>query len=201
LLEEIILQETFMGENIHRGFVPELIEVLGLVTIFAIRRINLQHILYFTAFLTFGIGDGMTGAYMMDRLGVGIESNQLAKYLFMTEGFWGMVAVKMWFTLAVFVVVFIVQMKSPDNMYWTTNGFLLALTAGGVMAVNANLNAISGNVFQAPEQIIFIFLAMALIFTEIGSYVDKHAVFEEVADVRGSSFDNTGFSVAKNRMI
>ncbi len=180
------MRENIQTENIHRGFIAELIEVLGLVTIFAIRKINLQHILYFTAFLTFGIGDGITGAYMMEKLGVGNESNPIIKYLFMTEGFWGMVAVKMWFTLVVIFFVFIVQMRSSDNMYWTANGFLLALTAGGVMAVNANLNAISGTAFQAPEEIIFIFLAMILIFTEIGGYVDRHT---EAVETRGASYD------------
>lgn len=168
-----------MTETIQKGFVTEFIEILKLVTIFTIKKVNLQHLLFFTAFLTFGIGDGITGAYMMERLGIGIESNPFARYLFMEQGFWGMVAAKMWITVVVLFAVFMVQLKSSDNMYCTINGFLMALTAGGLMAVNANLTALAGEIPQAPGEIIFIFLAMVLIFTEIGSFIDHNTVYYE----------------------
>jgi len=181
------MTENIQREKIQKGFVSELIDILKLITLFAIKRIKLQHVLYFTAFLTFGIGDGITGAYMMEKLGVGIESNPFARYMFMEQGFWGMVAAKMWITVVILFAVFMVQLKSYDNMYWTINGFLIALTAGGLMAVNANLTALAGEVPQAPGEIIFTFLAMVLMFTEVGSFVDKNTVYTENISVRGDS--------------
>jgi len=173
------MTENIQIENTRKGLISELIEVLQLVTLFAIRKMNLQHVLYFTAFLTFGIGDGITGAYMMDRLGVGIESNPFARYMFMEHGFWGMAAAKMWITVILLFVVFVIQLKSYDNMYWTVNGFLIALAAGGLMAVNANLTALAGEVTHAPSEIIFAFMALVLILTETGSFVDHHTVYYE----------------------
>ncbi|MDP2841155.1 MAG: hypothetical protein Q8O17_02610 [Candidatus Methanoperedens sp.] len=176
-----------MTENVQRGAIFELISNLKLITIFLVYNINLQYVLYFTAFLAFGIGDGITGAYMMDTLGTGIESNPIARYLFMEQGFGGMVMVKIWFTFLILLSTHIIQLRSPDRMYWTVNGFLIALTAGGLMATNANLTALAGEIPQAPGEIIFTYLALVLILTEIGSFADgrtqdtAHNSFETVA--------------------
>lgn len=58
-----------MTKNVQKSSASEFIEILKLITIFALRRINLQHVLYFTAFLTFALADGITAAYMMEKLG------------------------------------------------------------------------------------------------------------------------------------
>lgn len=162
-----------MTETIQKGLVSEFIEILKLATVLAVKNINLRHVLYLTAFLTFGLGDGITAAYMMERLGTGIESNPFARYLFMEHGFGGMVMGKVWFTILIFLVIYIIQLKSSEGTYWTVNGFLIALTAGGLMAVNANLTALAGEMPQAPGVIIFTYLAMVLMFTEIGGFVDR----------------------------
>src|SRR5574337_2132190 len=120
-----------MTENIQRGFTSELIEIFRLLTIIAAKKLNLQHILYLAAFITFGIGDGITGAYMMSVRGAGIEANPIAGYLFTAHGFDGFVIAKAWFTLVILVASYMIQLKSPIDMYWTVNGFLTALTAGG----------------------------------------------------------------------
>ncbi|SNQ61844.1 hypothetical protein [Candidatus Methanoperedens nitratireducens] len=134
------------------------------------------HILYITAFITFGIGDGVTAAYMMSLLGAGIEANPAASYLFTTYGFNGIVFAKMWLTFVLLFAVFVLQLKSSTNMYWTMNGFLVALTSGGLMAVNANLTAVAGQIPQAPDEIIFIYMFLVLILTEAGSFADDHTV-------------------------
>lgn len=164
-----------MTENFPKGLVSELIEILKLVTIFAVRKMNLQHVLYCTAFLTFGIGDGITGAYMMEKYGAGLEFNLIPRYFFMTQGFDGMVMAKVWFTVVILFATYIVQLKSPDGMYWTVNGFLVALTAGGLMAVNANLTILAGEIPQASGEIIFTYLAMMLALTGVGNFVDRSA--------------------------
>lgn len=153
-MTEIINQEKFTYEPVN------FLELIKLLVSFVIRKINLQHVLYFTAFLVFGIGDGITGAYMMEKLGVGVESNPAARYLFITNGFWGMVAAKAWVTAVILFAAFMVQLRSSESMYWTVNGFLIALTAGGFMAVNANLTAIAGEIPQATGEIIFTYLAL-----------------------------------------
>lgn len=165
-----------MTENIQKGFTSELIEIFRLLVIIAARKLNLQHVLYLTALITFGIGDGVTGAYMMSVHGAGIEANPIASYLFVSYGFDGFVAVKVWFTFVLLVASYIVQLKSPADMYWTVNGFLIALTAGGLMAVNANLSAIAGKVTTAPGEIILAYLFLVLVLTEAGSIIDGHKV-------------------------
>ncbi len=168
-----------MTENIQnqKGLVSEIIEVLKLATIFAVRRVNLQHVLYFTAFLTFGIGDGITGAYMMEKLGTGIESNLFLRYLFTTQGFESVVMAKIWITVAILLATYIVRLKSAYSMYWSINGFLIALTAGGIMAINANLTALAGEIPQAPGEIIFVYISMVLVLTEVGSFFDRRTEY------------------------
>lgn len=162
-----------MVQNIQRGFVSELFEIIRLITIIVSRKMNFQHALAVMAFLTFGIGDAITGAHMMNSAGIGIEANPIIKNLFLNYGPEGMVIGKMLFTLAMIVAAFFVQWTSSEKMYWTINGFLMALTAGGLMAVNANLTATAGINPTAPGTIIFIYLSLVLILTQIGSYVDK----------------------------
>ncbi len=162
-----------MTENIQKGFVYELIEIAKLLAIFAVKRLNLQHVLYLIAFLIFGIGDAVTAAYMMDARGPGIEANPIASYSFMAQGFMGVIAVKIWMTLAMLFVVYIIQLRSDERVYWTINGFLIALSIGGVMAMNANLTAMAGGSVSAPSDIAFIYIVLALVLIEIGSLVDK----------------------------
>lgn len=180
-----------MAENIQRGYAFEFISNLKFIVIFLLNKINLQHVLYFTAFLTFGIGDGITGAYLMDTLGIGAESNPIARYLFIEQGFSGMVMAKIWFTFVILLATHIVQLRSSEKMDWTVNGFLIALTAGGVMAINANMTALAGEIPPAPGEIIFTYLALVLMLTEIGSFVDGHtpdAAHNSVETVARSCF-------------
>jgi len=184
LLEEK-LQESKMTENIPKkafGFETiNHIETVKSFVHFVIDRIKLQHALFIAFFLTFGIGDGVTGAYMMEKFGSVAEANPLARYIFETDGFWGVVFTKVWYTLALIFIVHRVQVRSQDNIYWTVNGFLIALTAGGLMAINANLNAIAGEAPQTLKGFIFTYFALVLIFTHMGEFLDKHTSYPEVS--------------------
>lgn len=171
LHEEINVRNKNMTENTQHASDFSFLE---LITLYAAEKVNIQHILYFTAFLAFGIADGVTGAYMMESLGANAESNLIVRYLFTTQGFEGMMIAKIWFTVVILLAIHMVQLRSPDSMYWAVNGFLIALTAGGAMAANANLTAIAGGIPQAPGEIIFAYLALVLVLTEIGSMRDKH---------------------------
>jgi hypothetical protein len=169
-----ILQETILVADTQNGITSELIDVIRLLIILAVRKIKLQHIFYFTAFLAFGIGDGITGALMMNSRGIGIEVNPIVRNLFMVQGVEGVMTGKMWLTFMILAATYIVQLNSP-NMYWTVNGFLIALTAGGLMAVNANLTAMAGQIPAEPGALILAYLILMFILTEIGSLIDGHA--------------------------
>ncbi len=165
-----------MTNNIQTGinqnrFISEIISVINQV------RMNIHYVLYIMAFFTFGIGDGFSGAYMMDKLGTATESNPIGRYLFMDYGFGGLVMAKVFYTLVILFAMFIIQFKFYKNMYWTINGLLFALSAGGMMAIYANMNALAGEVVQAPEEIIFIFLALMIILSEIGYFVDMRTAY------------------------
>ena len=163
-----------MTDNVQKGFFIELLEIIKLVTIFAIRKISFQSYLFFSAFLTLGLGDGVTSATMMEKLGANAEINPLMSLVFLEHGFGGMVAAKIWLTLLLLFAVYVVQLRSKGRAFWTVNGFLIALTAGGILAINANLSAIEGSVPAPPGEIIATYLTLALLLTEAGSYIDTH---------------------------
>lgn len=167
------MTENIQTEINYNGFISDIISIINQV------RMNIHYVLYIMAFFTFGIGDGFSGAYMMDKLGTGTESNSIGRYLFMDYGFGGLVMAKVFYTLVILFAMFIIQFKFYKTMYWTINGLLFALSVGGMMAIYANLTALSGKVVQAPEEIIFIFLALIIILCEIGYFVDRHAVYPE----------------------
>jgi len=49
-------------------------------------HISIQHFLYLLAFTTFGIGDALTGALLMNIKGVAAESNVFFSHLYSTQG-------------------------------------------------------------------------------------------------------------------
>jgi len=91
----------------------------------------------------------------------------------MSQGFEGIVTGKVWLTLILLFAVYITQLRSSTSIYWTVNGFLMALTAGGLMAMYANLAAMAGEVPADLEIIIIIYLFLTFVFVEIGSFVDR----------------------------
>jgi len=139
-------------------------------------NITLQRVLYLTAFFTFGIGDGVTSAYMMETKGPFSESHPVIRDMFMTLGFEGMILTKAWVTLMMFIATYIVQKQSKDELYWTINGFLIAHIAAGAMGIYANMSALAGSPHPEAMNIVFLYFALILVLTEAGSFVDKHVV-------------------------
>ncbi len=162
----------------------------GIITLlfrYIIRRINTQHILLILAFLTFGIGDALSAAIMMDARGTGAESNPIAAYVYSSQGFGGFFAAKIWFTIILLMASLITYWNSHGTSYWMVNGFLIALTAGGAMATIANLQAAAGLPHMSASNILFIYLGMVFIFIEVGDFVDKHVFVTSRADNHNSS--------------
>ena len=141
--------------------------------IIILNSITLQRGLYCLAFLAFGIGDGLTSAYMMDARGPYIEANPVIRDLFLTAGFNGMVLFKLWVTFMMLLAIHIRQGQSRENLYWTVNGVLFAIIMGGFMGVYFNMNVINGAIPPEPNLIIIIYAALVLVFIEIGGFIDN----------------------------
>lgn len=140
--------------------------------------ITLQRALYLTAFLAFGIGDGVTSAYMMEANGPYSESNPIIRDMFVTLGFEGMIMIKLWITFMMLLATYAIQVHSRENIYWTINGFLVAQIAAGVMGIYANLSALTGETHPEAGNIVLLYLAFVLVLTGVGDFVDKHIAYK-----------------------
>lgn len=143
---------------------------IKLLTQYLIRRINLQHILFFFVFVTFDIGDAITGAIMMDTNGIGGEYNGTIQYIYMNEGLAGLIAAKLCFIIVPLIIGSMVYKKS----YWMINGILVALIVAGVLAIQANLQAIAGQPYMNPDEIIAIYIKVLVILIIGGNFMDSH---------------------------
>ena len=137
------------------------------------KNINIQRILFFLAFMTFGIGDGLTGALLMSTKGIHAESNIPFRYLFDTYGLAGFMIVKLTFTAMILMAVLIIYRQSNGRCYWMTTGWLAALFIGGIMAITANLQAVMDLTDMSPVSIIALYLIMTFIFVQAGDLVDR----------------------------
>jgi len=146
-------------------------EVIWVLIKYFVTTTNLQRLLFLLSFLTYGIGDGVTAAYMMDNRGVMIEINPIVRYMYVSDGALGVITIKIWFTFLILVFVWIISRKT--NTYWTINGFLSALCVGGIMAMRANLMAANGLPPPSAGSITTTFLLLAVIFVMLGDMMDK----------------------------
>jgi len=132
---------------------------------------RLKSLLFVSSFLTYGLGDGLTAAHMMEQTGANIEGNPLARFMYVSYGSKGLVALKLWFTFVILALISTVSKRT--GAYWATNGFLFSLTIGGLMATRANVLATLGLPFPSPVSVISTFLFISIIFLEVGNLIDK----------------------------
>lgn len=140
-----------------------------------IEHISIQQFLYFFAFITFGICDALTGHLLMSIKGVNAESNVIFQQIYSVQGPGMFIFTKLWIVMSLLLFAFILSLRSHKKNYWMTNGFLAALSIGGLMATQANLQAINGQPFINPSTIILIFLTIMLIFLETGDLIDSQS--------------------------
>jgi len=105
------------------------------------RKQKFQAFLAVGAFITFGIGDSVTGAFMMISCGLGAEANPIMRYLVETQGSIGLILFKLWITMALLSIVIVIQDLSKESTYWTTNGFLVAFGIGSGLAKTIEFDA------------------------------------------------------------
>src|SRR5574341_1765467 len=110
--------------NLMNSFRNELAEIIWLLIKIAINRLNLQRFLFLASFLTYGVGDGLTAVYMIEKNGIMSESNPIIRFMYLSSGAQGVISFKIWFTFM--ILYFVWTISSRTNTYWTINGFLSA---------------------------------------------------------------------------
>jgi len=170
------VQKTLTGGAANRQTVAmqphvRIADIIWLPIKYHISTANLQRLLFLLSFLTYGVGDGVTAAYMMEKTGVMREVNPIVRFIYASSGAQGVITFKIWIG---FVILFLVRIISRrTNTYWTINGFLSALCVGGIMAMRANLMAASGMNPPSPSSIIMTFLTLTVLFVMLGDLMDK----------------------------
>jgi len=142
------------------------------------RKQKFQAFLAVGAFVTFGIGDSVTGAFMMNSCGLGAEANPIMRYLVETQGSIGLILFKLWITMALLSIVIVIQDLSKESTYWTTNGFIVAFGIGGVLATTSNLmRTFSFDFFgygtPSPILVILVYLMLTIGLVTLGGITDK----------------------------
>ncbi len=130
---------------------------------------NIKHVLFFLAFLTFGIGDALTAALMMTTKGHGAEFNYVFSYLYESYGIACFVSVKL---ILVIVLLLVAYILSRRGGYWLINGWLTALIIGGTMAICSNLLSTYDILYINPFHIIACYLILTFVFVFAGAYFD-----------------------------
>lgn len=123
-------------------------------------------------FITFGIGDALTAAWMKILNGPSIEANIMFKYIFDAYGTSTFIAVKLIFTAIVLSIVYAILIKATYNCEWTINGWLIALSIGGILASIMNLSVIMDFNFIGFKAILILYLALTGALTLTGDIID-----------------------------
>lgn len=170
------VQKSLTGEeasSVSRVEPIPIKEIIWLPITYLLSIINFRRSLFLSSFLTYGIGDGVTAVYMMEETHAMREVNPIVRFMYANSGRQGVIILKIWFVLVILFLVWIISRKT--NTYWTINGFLFALTIGGIMAMRANIMATYGSP-PSPGYIILTFLFLVILFVMIGDLLDKLSI-------------------------
>lgn len=130
-----------------------------------------QGILCLLVFLTWGLGDALTGIYMVEQQGLMQEGNIIVRSIIAYYGAPTFFMFKISFTLLILFTPFVLK---EENTYWMINGYLFSFIIGGVMAMILNMQAAMNQpLLILPQQVILIYISSLLIMTNIGEMVDK----------------------------
>ena len=169
-----MVQKTLTGDVVDRTSSTAPVSISDVIWFplkYLISTANLQRLLFLLSFLTYGVGDGVTAAYMMEKAGVTREVNPIIRFIYASSGAQGVITFKIWIGFVILFLVWIISRRT--NTYWTINGFLSALCVGGIMAMRANMMAASGMDPPSPGSIIMTFLTLTVLFVMLGDLMDK----------------------------
>ena len=134
---------------------------------------NLQHLLFFLAFLTFGIADALTAALLMTTKGHGAEFNYMFSYLYESYGIACFVSIKL---ILVIVVLLAAYILSKHGGYWFMCGWLAGVSMGGIMAMISNLGSAYGVIYVNPYNVILCYLVLTFVFLYAGDWIDNNGM-------------------------
>lgn len=133
---------------------------------------RLQGALCLFVFLIWGLGDALTSIYMIEQQGLMQEGNAIVRLVITYYGASGFIMLKVWFTLLVICVPFLVQRH--EESYWMINGYLASFIVGGTLAIILNIQAaINEPLLILPQHVILIYISSILILTNIGEVIDR----------------------------
>ncbi len=168
------VQKTLTGYDAGSASVTAPVSIFGRIGLsikYLISMASLQRLLFLIFFLTYGVGDGVTAAYMIERTGVIGEANPIVQSVYAFSGAQGVIIFKIWFGFIMLLLIWLVSRRT--NTYWTINGFLAAFSIGGIIAMRANLMAAYGIIPPSPGSIIMTTLILTFLFVLIGETMDK----------------------------
>jgi len=167
-------------------------DIIKLLFHYIIKRIKTQQILSILALLTFGLGDALTGAMMMETRSISGEANSIVAYIYSNNGLAGLIAAKISFTLILIFAAFLIYWNSNGKSYWMVNGFLISLALFGAIATISNIQASFGLSFMSPSKIMFIFFGTILILVEAGDIIDNRIAQNQMigASMKGYAWQN-----------
>lgn len=172
------VQQTLSGEMVtfqHASCPFSIKDMIWLPIKYFISVANPQQWLFLLSFLTYGVGDGITAVYMIEKAGILREVNPVMRFLYTSYGAHGLIGLKIWFAMVILFMVWIVSKR--ENTYWKITGFLTALTIGGSMAMFANL-MVASNLGSLPSgSIIVAYLALIVLLVMVGDLIDNHDRF------------------------
>jgi len=135
---------------------------------------RLQGILYILAFVAFGLGDSISGLWMIGERGMMYEANPFARFIIYEYGLSGLIEFKIWITIMCLLIPYIAQSRSHESHYWMINGYLVSFILAGTLATIMNYQAmLYEDIFLSPGQVIIIFLSSICLLTHIGGEIDK----------------------------
>lgn len=136
---------------------------------------RLQGALYLSAFLTWGPGDAMTSLMMIEHRGIASEANFIVRDIIISYGAYYFILIKICFSaLLIFIIPPIIQKRSHAPVYWMINGYLISFIIAGTLAMILNIQAsMDKAILISPELVIFLFLGLILILTEVGEKIDR----------------------------
>ena len=139
------------------------------------RKLTFQHLLYFFVFVTFDIGDAVTASMMMEARGISAEYNTLVQQIFVNYGLSGLIGAK----LLLIIVPLIIASTAVKNSYWFINGVLVSLILAGLMATQANLQAMASLPYMSPMEINVLYLKILFVLSAAGMIMDSYLESKE----------------------
>lgn len=124
---------------------------------------------------TFGFGDAITCVEMIEERGINGEGNFFVRYIILNFGATNFIYIKIFVTSVILITIFLLK----DATYSMINGYLTSFIVFGYIGMVLNIQATKNDqAFLSPEQVIFLFVSLVLIFTTVGEEIDKRTILK-----------------------